>query len=241
MQKRLARKLDLEILLSNVKPHPKPSPGLEQYTVSIDVAAQMLYLAAYTYDDIVDKTVLDLGCGTGRLALGAAFLGAREVVGVDVDKTAVKAAYENSVKTGLQDRVQWVTAEIEAVCGEFDTVLQNPPFGVQKRGADRRFLEKALESGRAIYSLHKNPQDNTALAGKLKGRRGDIVQVSPSPFLRRFIEKHNGEVKAVYSIVMTIPHMFEFHTKKQHEFLTDLYVIERRRKNHSYPLGSNLS
>jgi putative methylase len=226
MQKRIARKLDLEMLLSNVKPHPTPSPSLEQYTVSVSVAAQMLYMAAYIYDDIVDKTVLDLGCGTGRLALGAAFLGAREVVGVDIDKTAVKAAYENSANAGLQDRVQWVTANIEAVRGEFDTVLQNPPFGVQKRGADRKFLEKALKSGKVVYSLHKSTQNSTALIRKLKVHRGDNIQASPSSFLRRLVEKHGGEIKAVYSMVMNIPYMFNFHTREKHEFIVDLYVIE---------------
>jgi len=230
MQKRLARKLDLEILLSKVKPHPTPSPGLEQYTVSASLAAQMLYMAAFTYGDILDKTVLDLGCGTGRLALGAAFLGAREVVGVDIDKTAVRVASENSVNTGLKGKVQWVAADIDVICGEFDTVLQNPPFGVQKRGADRRFLEKALESSKAVYSLHKSTQNNVTLPRKPQARSDNAGRFLPSPFLGRFIEKHDGTIKAVYPMMMTIPHMFDFHTRPRHEFTVELYVIERRQK-----------
>jgi putative methylase len=220
------------MLLSNVKPHPTPSPSLEQYTVTASIAAQMLYIAAYTYDDIEGKTVLDLGCGTGKLALGAAFLGAKTVVGVDVDRTAVKVAAENSANTGLKDQVQWVTADIDAVCAQFDTVLQNPPFGVQKRGADRKFLEKALKSGKAIYSLHKSTQGNAALTKKLKTHRENALQVPPSAFLRSFVEKNGGEIKAVYPMIMTIPYMFSFHTKKKHEFTVDLYVIEGARSEH---------
>ena len=95
MQKRLVRKLELEMLLSQIEPHPSPKPSLEQYTIPADIAATMLHIAAYSYGDIVGKTVLDLGCGTGRLALGAAFLGAKQVVGVDIDKDAIKMAFEN--------------------------------------------------------------------------------------------------------------------------------------------------
>lgn len=227
MQKRLIRKLDLELALSQIKPHPSPKPKVEQYTIPADVAATILYLAAYTYNDIINKTVLDLGCGTGRLALGAAFLGAKQVVGVDIDKIAVKTAFEASRHMGLKRKVQWVVADINAISGSFDTVLQNPPFGVQRRGADRKFIEKALETGRVAYSLHKNPNVKKGLIKKLKASRTNIMQTQPSPFLKKFIDQHGGRIRNVYSMVMVIPYMFNFHKKKKHEFIADLYIIEK--------------
>ncbi len=225
-QKRLIRKLDLELFLSQVAVNPSPKVNLEQYTISESIAATMLYLAAYTNNDIIGKKVLDLGCGTGRLALGAAFLRAERVVGVDVDKSALKVAVENTRKTGLTANTEWVNGDIATVEGHFDTVLQNPPFGVQTRNADRAFLVKALESGKAVYSLHNHPEVDKRLIGMLKAGKG-LVEVEPSPFLKRFIEEHNGAVKAVYALLMTIPKMFDFHTKERHDFVIDLYVIER--------------
>jgi len=156
-------------------------------------------------------------------------LGAKEVVGIDIDRTAVNTASQNAAETGLAEKTRWIAADIEAICGKFDTVLQNPPFGVQKRGADRRFLEKALAAANTVYSLHKSVNDSEALVKRLKASSDGVLQVSPSPFLQRFIEKNGGYMKAVYAMVMTIPHMFSFHEKKKHEFAVDLYVIEKRK------------
>ncbi len=226
-QKRLTRKLDLELFLSQIKPHPSPNVHLEQYTTSESAAATLLYLAAYTYGDIVDKRVLDLGCGTGRLALGSAFLGAESAVGIDIDRLAVKLAAEKSAKIGFETKVDWIAGDLNAVAGNFDTVLQNPPFGVQKRGADRVFLEKALQVADAVYSLHNHPFSDEPLVKRLR-RNAGLLQVEASPFIARFVEGHGGRIKAVYAVLMTIPHMFDFHKKARSETIIDLYVIRKK-------------
>jgi putative methylase len=227
-QERIIRKLDLERFLSKTEINPSPKASLEQYTISERVAADMLYLAAYGHGDIVGKTVLDLGCGTGRLALGASFLGAKIVVGVDLDKAAVTLASKTAEMKGLSPRTDWIAGDIEAIAGKFDTVLQNPPFGVQKRGADRKFLEKALEVACSVYSLHNHPKTDIRLIQNLKRAHGDLMRVQPSPFIEKFVEKRGGVVSAVYALLMTIPRMFDFHTKLRHDFVVDLYVIRSK-------------
>jgi putative methylase len=225
-QKRIIRKLDLELFLAKVAPQPTPQVHLEQYTVSEQLAANMLYVATYSNNDIINKSVLDLGCGTGRLALGAAFLGAARVVGVDIDRLAIKTARENSTHPDLANKVEWVNGDIDIIVGKFDTVVQNPPFGVQTRGADRDFLVKAMEVGDVVYSLHNHPEVDERLIKMLKSSQG-FVQVEPSPFLQSFISKHGGSIQAVYALPMTIPKMFDFHKKVKHDFIIDLYVVRK--------------
>jgi putative methylase len=227
-QERLIRKLDLERFLSEIKTHPSPKASLEQYTISERVAADLLYLAAYANGDVIGKTILDLGCGTGRLGLGASFLRAKMVVGVDVDKEAVAIASKNAKNKGLRANTAWVAGDVDAIAGKFDTVLQNPPFGVQKRGADRKFLEKALEVGCSVYSLHNHPRKDEHLIYRLKRTHGKLLQVEASPFIERFVKDRGGTILAVYALLMTIPHMFDFHMKPQHDFVVDLYVIKSK-------------
>ena len=206
-QKRLVRKRDLERALSEIEAHPLPNAYLEQYTTPSKVAAEILYLAAYVYDDIINKTVMDLGCGTGRLAIGAALLGAKEVFGVDVDTIAVRVAQKNAEIMGVKEKTHWIAADIDVIKGTFDTVLQNPPFGVQRRRADRRFITKSLELSSTIYSFHKGGESNRE-------------------FIKRFIEGHGGRVTNIFPLKMEIPRMFKFHTKRKRSIQVDLYRIE---------------
>jgi len=228
-QKRLIRKLDLELFVASLQPQPNPQVQLEQYTTPEVIAANLLYLAAYTHNDIINKSVLDLGCGTGRLSLGAAFLGATEIVGIDLDPLAIKTAQANTQKAGFSKKcVQWINGDISAIEGRFDTVVQNPPFGVQNRKADQAFLVKALEVADKVYSIHKHSEVDEHLIKILKSSSGGFVQVQPSPFLEGFIAKSGGAITGVYSMLMTIPKMFEFHRKLRHDFVIDLYLIEKQ-------------
>ncbi len=55
--------------------------------------------------DLVGKTVVDFGCGSGILSLAALKLGAKEVIGIDIDPQALQASLENAKRNGVEDRL----------------------------------------------------------------------------------------------------------------------------------------
>jgi len=69
----------LESLLGSVDAFEKPKFALEQYPTSAHLAACIVHTAA-GFGDVEDRVVVDLGCGGGVLALGAALCGAAHVV-----------------------------------------------------------------------------------------------------------------------------------------------------------------
>jgi ribosomal protein L11 methyltransferase len=68
---------------------------------------------------------LDVGTGTGILAMGAALLGCSEVVAIDSDPEAVRIAAENVTINGLDARIRLATDGVDEVKGCFDVVMAN--------------------------------------------------------------------------------------------------------------------
>jgi putative methylase len=198
------RKRDLEIALQSVVPHPNPKVLLEQYTIPSDLAAHILFYACYTYGDIRGKSVIDLGTGSGRLALGAVMLGAKSVVGVDIDPESLQSALANSRRLGLE--VDWVISDITSLQGRFDTVLMNPPFGTKNRHNDVRFLRVALDLGKIIYSIHKS---------------------TTMSFISRWLKEKNARSESIIKTEMPIGHQFVFHRKKR--YFVEVEAIRIRR------------
>lgn len=208
MHKWIVPRRNLELFLQLLEAHPEPKASLEQYTIPASTASEILFIAEHQHHDIVAKVIADLGCGTGRLTLGCAYLGAELVIGVDLDRKAIETARRNTDSSSQRGRVQWLLSDIRAVVGRVDTVVQNPPFGVQRRGADRMFLAKALEIGNVVYSLHKSGAKNRA-------------------FIKRLVKKHGGTVSEIHQLELEIPHMFAFHRKKKHLVKVDLFRMIR--------------
>ncbi len=74
-----------------------------------------------------DKTVLDLGCGSGILSIASLLLGAKNATGVDIDKLAVKTARENGKVNGF-DETKFTVLNgnlADKVSGKFDVIVAN--------------------------------------------------------------------------------------------------------------------
>ena len=69
--------------------------------------------------------MLDVGCGTGILSIGANRLGVPTVVGVDCDPDAVRIAIENADINGVGVACDFSTTPIEAVVERFPLVVAN--------------------------------------------------------------------------------------------------------------------
>ena len=56
--------------------------------------------------DLEGKTVVDFGCGSGILSLAALKLGAKKVIGIDIDPQALQASLENAKRNQCEDRLE---------------------------------------------------------------------------------------------------------------------------------------
>ncbi len=69
--------------------------------------------------------MLDVGTGSGILAIGAAALGCERVVGTDIDPLACEVATSNVVRNRLQDKITITAEPLERIGESFDLVVAN--------------------------------------------------------------------------------------------------------------------
>ena len=73
-----------------------------------------------------DTKMLDIGCGSGILAVASVLLGAKNAVGVDIDAQSVKTAKENTEINRVNDKTEFIVGDLaEKVKGKYSVVCAN--------------------------------------------------------------------------------------------------------------------
>ncbi len=104
-------------------------------------------------------SLLDYGCGSGILAIAAARLGARDVLGVDIDPQAVSAAQSNAERNDVSARFADSAREIK---GQFDIVVAN-------------ILSNPLKALAPAICSHVRPGGQLALSGILTDQAEELI------------------------------------------------------------------
>lgn len=106
------------------------NPGLTFGTGS-HASTQLCLMGLERYT-VPGKPVLDLGCGSGILAIAALVLGASQAKGCDIDPKAVRVAEENAGFNGVEDRLEVFCGDVTgdealaaALEGQYPLVLAN--------------------------------------------------------------------------------------------------------------------
>jgi ribosomal protein L11 methyltransferase len=108
-----------------------------KYTITIDPKMAFgtghhqttsLMMRALLKEDLTGRSVLDMGCGTGILAILAALKGgATRIVAIDIDPTATESAIENSNANRVGDEIEILTGDASLLASheKFDLILAN--------------------------------------------------------------------------------------------------------------------
>lgn len=203
---------ELESLMQDIAPFENPKIDLEQYPTGPHLASRLLFAVANSYDEFDGQTVIDLGCGTAMLSIGAAMLGAQHVVGVDVDDNALQVAQQNVDEYDDPLPIDFIRCDVRQVAAQArlraDTVLMNPPFGTRRKGADMEFLRAAFALSRnSVYSLHKS---------------------STRDYIQRFAERElrASSAEVLAQLRYDLPASYKFHKEKSRDIEVDLWRFE---------------
>lgn len=184
---------NLKSALTYVKDFQDPKIDLEQYITPAELAANLAYTAHFQYNDIEDKCIVDLCAGTGMLSVACSFFSPKSIVSIDCDEDALAICKENMEYFEIENN-NIVNQRIEDVDTKCDTVIMNPPFGTRNSGADIMAVEKAMQIGNVVYSLHKTSTRKYILSKFTNA----VVLAELKYDLHRTQKFHKKEKKEIY-------------------------------------------
>lgn len=120
--------------------------------------------------DLTGKHVVDIGTGSGILALAAARAGAENVIATDINPNAALTAAENARANGMDGRVMALCTNLLSALASrplFDVILSSPP---KHAGEPRNLADRGWHAGpnyRDIEALFDQSRERLKPGGRL--------------------------------------------------------------------------
>ncbi|MEH6452688.1 MAG: 50S ribosomal protein L11 methyltransferase [Psychromonas sp.] len=137
-------------------------PGLAFGTGTHPTTA--LCLAWLDGQDLQDKVIIDFGCGSGILAIAALKLGAKRVIGIDIDPQAITASRDNAQRNNVSDQLELYLPEDAPEGILADVLVANILAGPLRELSTH--IEVLVKNGGAL-----------ALSGILEPQAAELIEV----------------------------------------------------------------
>lgn len=159
----------------NIEITPKMSFGTGHHQTTRLVSKQLFEL------DVNNKTVLDMGCGTGILAILAEFLGAKKILGIDIDEWSVENSIEN-VNINNCKNISIKKGDVQDLENEnnFDIILAN---------INKNILKKHLPH----YSTKLNKTGKLILSGFFSTDVNELIELATQHNLTKVLVNTDNE------------------------------------------------
>ncbi|MEZ8144071.1 ribosomal protein L11 methyltransferase [Enterovibrio norvegicus FF-33] len=112
--------------------------------------------------DLNGKTVIDFGCGSGILSLAALLLGAKKVIGIDIDPQALQASKDNAERNGVSDRLELF-------------LPKDQPENLQAEVVVANILAGPLRELSPVIKSLMAPQGKLAMSGVLEAQAESVA------------------------------------------------------------------
>ncbi len=104
----------------------------------------------------VPQIVLDIGTGTGAIAIAIARETSAQIAGIDISKEALEVARENALLLGMSERITWLESDLfQDVKSPWDKpnmIVSNPPYISTEPGEGLEDSVAAFEPGIALFA-----------------------------------------------------------------------------------------
>ena len=135
--------------------------------------------------DLKDKSILDMGSGTGVLSIVASKNGAKQVVGIDIDEWAFQNSIDNA-KLNNTNNISFLHGDIN--------LIENQDFDIILANINRNIIEKDIED---YYNLLSNKGD-LLISGFLEEDVDFIINLSINNRFNVINKKNKGQWSMVH-------------------------------------------